>query len=57
MKWSLCMNEKENKREHSKMVLQENRRNGKKEEYLQRRTGNLKEIRENYISIDGYKNN
>lgn len=39
------------------MVLQENRGNGKKEEYLQRRTGNLKEIRENYISIDGYKNN
>lgn len=40
------------------MILQEKRGKGKKEEYLQRRTGNLKENRDrNYISIDGYKNN
>ena len=39
------------------MILQENRGKGKKEEYLQRRTGNLKESRDRNISIDGYKNN
>ena len=38
------------------MILQDNRGKGKKEEYLQMRTGNLKESRDiNYFIKDGYK--